>query len=138
MKVKLALAAGGIVLLIISAAVGWYLYNKPHTGVENVEADIHITAADLYNDFEHDEALANKKYLNKVIEVTGNVSEVQNVNGSQIILLSSTSDAGGVSCQLTNDENNKKSTVKKSTTITIKGRCSGYLMDVNLVDCLLE
>ncbi|MEP6596582.1 MAG: hypothetical protein ABJA71_11585, partial [Ginsengibacter sp.] len=136
MKVKLAILAGGI--FIICAAIGWYMYNKPHKGVAGIEADIKIQAADLYNDYQRDETLANKKYLNKVIEVTGNVSEVQNVNGSQIILLSSTGDMGGVSCQLANDESNRKIIVKKSTTVTIKGKCSGYLMDVNLVDCVLK
>ena len=138
MKVKLAIAAGIVILLLIGAAVAWRLYNKPHMGVANIETDMRMSAADLYNDFQRDETLANKKYLNKVIEVSGNVSEIQNVNGSQIILLSSTGDMGGVSCQLTNDENNKKLTIKKSTTITVKGKCSGYLMDVNLVDCVLK
>ena len=138
MKVKLAIVAGCIV---ICAAIGWFIYNmynEPHKGVADVKPDIQTTAADLYNDFQRDETAANKKYLNKVIEVTGNVSEVQNVNGSQIILLSSTGDMGGISCQLTNDENSKRNIVKKSTIITVKGKCSGYLMDVNLVDCVLK
>ena len=137
MKVKLAIVAGCVVILIICAAIGWHLYNKPHKGVADIEADVHITATELYNDFQRDENLANKKYLNKVIEVTGNVSDVQNVNGSTIILLSSGGDMGGISCQLTNDKNNKTD-IKKSTTIRVKGKCSGFLMDVNLVDCVLK
>lgn len=137
MKVRQGVIAGILLIIIVCAAAGWYLYNKPHEGVGNVEADIRISATDLFNDYQKDENLANKKYLNKVIEVTGNVSDLQNVNGSQLILLSSNSDDGGVSCQLTNDEKNKIP-VKKSATITIKGKCTGYLMDVNLVDCVLK
>lgn len=137
MRVKLAIIAGILAIIIIMAVTGWYIYNKPHQGIADAVTDMQITATDLYSDFQKDENLANKKYLNKIIEVTGNVAEVQNVNGSQIILLSSTSDMGGVSCQLTKDGNNKK-TVKKSTTVTVKGKCSGYLMDVNLVDCVLK
>src|SRR5436853_7260866 len=121
MKVKLAIIAGRVMLLIIFAAIGWYMYNKPHKGVADIDADVRITAIDLYSDFHHDENFANKKYLNKVIEVTGNVSDIQNVNGSQIILLSSTGDMGGISCQLTNDADNQKKIVKTSTTITVKG-----------------
>jgi hypothetical protein len=138
MKVKLAIAAGIVILLLICAAVGWHQYNKPHTGVRDVEPDVRMSASDLFNDFQRDEAVANKKYLSKVIEVTGTVSEVENVNGSQIVLLSSAGDMAGVSCQLTNDEQNKKLQIKKSTKITVKGKCSGYLMDVNLVDCVLR
>ena len=66
------------------------------------------------------------------------MSDIQNVNGSQIILLGSAEAMGGVSCKLSNEEKDKKITAKKSTTVTIKGRCSGYLMDVNLVDCILK
>ena len=106
-------------------------------GVADIEADVRMTATDLYDDFQHDETLANKKYLNKVIEVTGTVSEVQNVNGSQIILLDSGRDMGGISGQLANDKNNKAD-IKKSTIITVKGKCSGFLIDVNLVDCVLK
>jgi hypothetical protein len=136
LKVKPALAGMGILLLI--AIAGLYLYNKPHTGVSNVDTDLNITAAALLKDFEQDEKLANNKYLNKVIEVTGNVTDIQNVNGSQIILLGSDVAVGGVSCKMSNDKNIKKQLPKKSTTITIKGKCSGYLMDVNLVDCIIK
>ena len=94
--------------------------------------------SDAASYYQNDEATANKKYLNKVIEVTGNIADIQNVNGSQIILLSTKDEMGGVNCQLSNSEKDKDITLKKSTTITIKGRCSGYLMDVNLVDCILK
>ena len=137
MKKKLVLAGIGIIVIII-ASTGWYLYNKPHSGVSNIDADVKITAGDLFRDYQNDEATANKKYLNKVIEVTGNIADIQNVNGSQIILLSTKDEMGGVNCQLSNSEKDKDITLKKSTTITIKGRCSGYLMDVNLVDCILK
>ena len=136
-KVKPALA-GIAILLIIFASIGWYLYNKPHQGISNAETDLHITSVDLYNDFQRNETLANQKYLNKIIEVTGNISDVKNVNGSKIIFLNSNEAMGEVSCKLSNDDNPKNITAKKSTTITIKGKCTGYTMDVNLVDCIIK
>ncbi|MEO6452826.1 MAG: hypothetical protein ABIN97_02075 [Ginsengibacter sp.] len=137
MKAKVALTGVGLVLLIIALIV-YYLYNKPHTGISNIDTDVNITSTDFYKDFQQDETLANKKYLNKVIEVTGKVSDVQNTNGSQIIFLGSGDDMGGISCKLSNDESNKKPMPKVSATITIKGKCSGYTMDVNLVDCIIK
>ncbi len=135
MKAK-PVVAGACIVLAVLAAVGWYLYNKPHSGLAGVNADVQVTASQLYNDFEVNEALANKKYLNKVIEVKGNIADIQNENGSQIILLSTDKSLGGVSCRLMNAKNNIA--FKKFETVTIKGKCSGYLMDVNLVDCLLK
>jgi hypothetical protein len=138
MKVKLAIAAGIALLLIIVAIIGWYIYNKPHQGIAGSKTDITIKAGDLYKDFERNEAVANKKYLNKIIEVTGNIAEVQDVNGTSVILLEAENEAGGISCQLTNDENNKKILEKKPSEVTVKGKCSGFLIDVNLVDCVLR
>ncbi len=143
-KIKLALAGVGFVL-IICAFTGWYLYNKPHTGVSNIDAEVQITAVDLFNDFQRDSTTASMKYLDKVIEVTGNITDIQNAGGSQIIFLSSNDAMGGVNCKLSSDKDNKNITAKKSTTVTIKGRCSGYLRDealgigdVNLVDCIVR
>lgn len=136
-KIKPVLAGVGI-LLVIFALIGWYLYNKPHTGISNIDAEMKTAAADLFNEFQRDEAAANKKYLNKVIEVTGNIADIQNVNGSQIIFLSSNDAMGGVSCRLNNADNKKNAIPGKSATVIIKGRCSGYTMDVNLVDCILK
>jgi len=137
MNLKRALSAG-IILLIICVASGLYLYNKPHKSVADLDASIQISADSLYNDYQNDENNANKKYLNKVIEVTGTISDIQNVNGSQIILLSASQSLGGISCRLFNNGNNKPITNKKNTTITVKGKCSGFLMDVDLVDCVVK
>ena len=47
MKVKLAIIAGSVILLLICAAVGWYMYNKPHQGVADIKADISLVPLQL-------------------------------------------------------------------------------------------
>jgi hypothetical protein len=114
---------------------GFYLYNKPHTGVNNIKPDITIQADDLYKQYNENESAANKKFLNKVIAVMGNVDEIDKTDSTYIILLKKNTDMGGISCNLFNAKN---ATVQRGKTITVKGRCTGFLMDVALTDCVIE
>src|SRR6187402_1797583 len=91
-----------IVLLIIVAGgllAGYLILNKPHPKAED-QTGIAITSTELFAAFKNDEAAANKKYLNKVIAVSGQlVSSEKNQDGQTVaILLGDTGDdllAGG-------------------------------------------
>ncbi len=130
-----------IIILIlcgaIAAATGLYLFNKPRESVADMKTELRSEAALLVADFESDEQKANEKYLGKVIEVTGVVS-VSNINeqGELNVTLMG-GDLAGVGCQF---ENTKKAVNKKiniGDTVTIKGICTGILIDVVLVDCVI-
>ncbi len=127
---------GGIVLLCF---IGWgfYLYNKPHANTANQKADFIISTVDLYTAFQKDETTANKKFLGKVIEVKGSVYAVQTGTKNTNILMDA-SEMGGVNCSFSNEEPHSLQSLKKGNIITVKGRCTGFLMDVNLVDCVLK
>ena len=114
---------------------GFFLYNKPRAGVENIKPDITIKAGDLYKQYNEDEAASNTKFLNKIIRVSGTVDQVEKSDSAYIILLKQKEDAGGVSCNLFAHTNNN---IQRGKTITMKGKCTGFLMDVALTDCLIE
>ncbi|HEY4154582.1 MAG TPA: hypothetical protein VGM24_04125, partial [Puia sp.] len=80
---------------------------------------------------------ANKKFLGKVIEVTGSISGIQKDTGNAGILMDATA-MGGVNCGFSKTALPGLQLLKTGDTIRIKGRCTGFLMDVNLVDCVLE
>ena len=134
---KKYLFIGGI-LLIGLVAWGFYLYNKPHTSTAHERPDFSIPAVDLYNAYQKDESGANNKFLGKVIEVKGSVSEVHPGKGNTDILMDATATGGGVNCSFPNIPLSQLQTLKKGNIITVKGRCTGFLMDVNLVDCVTE
>ena len=123
------------ILLLCAAGWGFYLYNKPRTGVENKQADITISAADLYKQYNDNETAANQKFLNKIISVTGTADEVNQTDSTYTILLKNEADMGGVSCSLFD---NKAAAIAKGKTVTVKGKCTGYLMDVALTDCVIS
>ncbi len=130
-----ALVAIPVLLLLCLLIWFVYEYRKPHTDVADKTTAIFIKAVDLYKDFNSDEAAANAKYLDKIIEVTGAVDHTENANGATLILLSADQMMGGISCKMFDAKN---STVQKGQQITIKGKCSGFLSDVNLVDCVIK
>ena len=124
---------GILVLGIIGAFVGYKIYNKPHVDVAEASADITISANKILEEFSTDETTANTKYLEKIVEVKGVVTEARIEKGKGIISLKTNDDFGSVLCHLSEESTKKMSIVKEGQTITVKGICTGYLMDVILI-----
>jgi len=135
MKKKYLLIAGAIWIPLVLA--GLYFYNKPHRNAGGLSADASLTAVELYSQFQTNEPDANKKYLDKIIEVTGKVTDVQQQGNSSSIQLDGGSPAGGINCSIAAD-GSRMPLPAKGAAIVVKGRCAGFLMDVNLVDCVIE
>ncbi len=143
MRKKRTILWAGILLLILAAAGrAFYLYNKPHQGTEGVRADWTLEADSLYSRYSTDEKTADAKYMGKVIEVIGKVAEIQRNGQSEIWILSPQAGGGGINCQMAADEKgrgtNTAEGVKAGDIVKVKGRCTGFLMDVNLSDCIGE
>jgi DNA/RNA endonuclease YhcR with UshA esterase domain len=132
MKIK-KIIIGILVLGIIGAFIAYKMYNKPHVNVEEASADISITADKILNDFSSDENSANLKYLDKIIEVKGVVSEINIEKG--IITIETNDDFGSVLCHLSEEASRKISGLQEGQIIVVKGICTGFLMDVILVKC---
>lgn len=132
---KKQLIFAGVLLCLAAMAWGFYLYNKPRSGVDAAKADASITADSLYSHFANNEQQANQIYGNKVVEVTGVVALVQPGKEGASIILSAHSDmGGGVNCSLASGQ--RADNLLVGQPVKIKGRCTGYLMDVNLVDAV--
>lgn len=122
-----------LILSIIGGFFGYKIYNKPHVNVAKTSSDITINASDLLNDFATDEASANTKYLDKIIEVKGEISSLKIEDGKGIVSLKTNDDFGSVRCTLSETATQKMNTLKEGDQVTVKGICTGYLMDVILV-----
>jgi hypothetical protein len=72
-----------------------------------------------------------------VLEVKGTVSAVS-VKGPIVNIQLNASKLGGINCNLFPIESNDRQLPAIGRVLTIKGRCTGFLMDVNLVDCVIE
>ena len=127
-----------IVILIVGFVgvfVAYKMYNKPHVNVVDTKSDIILSASKILNDFSTDENVANKLYLEKIIKINGTISELNIEKERGIITLKTTDDFGSVLCHLSEGGMKKMKTLKVGQTITLKGICTGFLMDVILVKC---
>jgi tRNA_anti-like len=121
-----------LLFIIAAAAYAWiFVWNKPATNVLTSTA-IKIPANDLFDAYLKNEQEANTLYLEKILEVTGEIMNVSvNAEGSTVVLLKTKDSMFGVNCTL----EQKAIVMKEGEQVTLKGICTGYLTDVVLIRC---
>ncbi|MBK8700792.1 MAG: hypothetical protein IPN29_15115 [Saprospiraceae bacterium] len=124
-----------IILGILGAGFGYYHYNRPVSSLSGSSADISLTPNDLLTAFESNETEANGKYLDKVIQVSGQVSKVEVSAGKTSVYLKTSNEMSSVICEM--EDGFDPAMASTGTNITIKGKCTGYLMDVVLVQAVV-
>jgi hypothetical protein len=121
-----------IALSAILAAI--YMYNLKHTDMAKAKPDFVITASALQKAFELDEIAASKKYINKILEVSGKISSIKPADKNVVsISLLTESDISSVIC--TFPAVSDPANFTNANEITLRGECSGFLMDVLMNNC---
>ncbi len=130
-----------IVFCVSAIALGIYAYveyNRESPDLADTKPLENTTASVLIDAYSNEEDAANKKYLGKVIEVSGTVVEVLNLQDTALtVLLGDTVNMSRVSCSF---DKNHIAAAKKlvvGNNVSVKGICTGYLMDVELNRCLI-
>jgi tRNA_anti-like len=114
--------------------IGYRMYTKPHRSVADAKATT-VDAVKIATAYETNETEANSQYLDKILEVKGEVTEVtKNQKGETVIALKGT-DMSGVRCTI---EGAAPQDIKNGTSLTLKGICTGYLTDVVMVRCVVQ
>ena len=110
------------------------MINKSHDDIESLTTEVKISSSELFTTYEQDEISANNKYLDKVIEVEGKVSQVKtDDHGKTKVHLATDDMIFEVICELDDFSNHKRKTFEIGENIVLKGICSGYLSDVIIV-----
>lgn len=136
-KSKLIIIAS-LVIIASAALYGWKEYSRGHVTTAAIKPAGEKAAPDLVAAFEADEIKANELYNDKVILVTGKVQKVGIENNIVSISLTGNSAMSGVLCQFEKTEAEKLRDIKPGDMVSIKGICTGYLMDVILTRCVLN
>ena len=121
-----------IALSAILAAL--YMYNLKHTDMAKAKPDFVISASLLQKAFEDDETAASTRYINKILEVTGTIASVKPAENNILsISLVTGSDLSSVICTFPAIADPSK--FMNGDQITLRGECSGFLLDVLLNNC---
>lgn len=137
MKKNLKIALIVITIIALSgAAAGFYMFNLKPKDLGKVKPDFIVTASELQSSFEENETAAALKYVNKIVEVSGEVGSVEpGENNSVNISLKTNSSFSSVICTFPSGA--VSGSIKEGSQISIRGECSGYLMDVLLNNCVV-
>lgn len=124
-----------ILLGFIGAISIWlYVFKKSDLSVASRSVEVEITVNELVRQFESNEEIANKEFLDKIILVIGNVESVNEDSLGVSIYLKDPDEIAGVLCSFSSGSIDIKA-ISEGETLKVKGLCSGYLMDVVLNKC---
>lgn len=121
-----------IILLSFFIFTYLYIFQQPHRDYIGEKANILLSSHELFVQYQKDEELSNKAYLNKLIEVNGTVTSIEKSLSSINILLDNS-----LFCIFESNISNK---YKEGDIIKIKGRCVGYddiFSQVRLDQCVI-
>jgi hypothetical protein len=112
-----------LLMLIVIAILAYNYIYKDHRDIKSEEAVFILKSTDLSNEFTVNPSASEKKYLNKTIEVTGDITEL---NAFDLTL------DDNIFCQFSDK-------IKvKSNIVSVKGRFIGYdnlLEQIKLDQC---
>jgi hypothetical protein len=123
-------------LIFLGGFIAYKMYNKPHVNVAETSSDVSLEAVKIVDDFSSDEIMANTTYLDKIVQVSGIINSIKTENETVIVALAGNS-FGDVLCYLSEESKTKVNTLKEGQRVTLKGICTGFLLDVVLVKCAL-
>lgn len=122
--------------LLLAGMYGVFLYNKPVQSLRNVEPFVEIGSNELLEAFEADEAAANDKFLDKVLLVNGVIDKIEESEGRVNIFLKTKNPLSSITCEL--EQTDLLDKYKSGDPISVKGLCSGYLMDVVMIKSVIN
>ena len=116
-----------LALIIFIAIVGCGICNRSETKKnEQQDPEVIVTAETLIKDYRENEVSADDKYRNKILEVTGVVSQVKKESLSRVIvILQKPKTYWGVKCQLKKEYKDEAGDLRAGDKITVIGKCTG-------------
>ncbi|MDQ3071957.1 MAG: OB-fold putative lipoprotein [Bacteroidota bacterium] len=134
----------GVVLIpcLIGGIWAYLEWNRTRTSTADLTPDFRLEAATIGKEFSADSATAGKKYLGKILEVTGTVSDIETDQEKNVNLMLAAGE-GSIQCTFLGEANKKARTIAKGEEVTVRGNCTGYLSDelfgseLKMNNCLL-
>jgi hypothetical protein len=123
-RIGIIVAVAGVV---ISGAVGLYMFNMPHRDVQKTRADYSLASSEIVAEYLADAEAANSKYLaadgdSKVLEISGTVSKIsEDFDGKKVVLLKAASDKAGVKATFTAETSANTANLEVGQKVTLKG-----------------
>lgn len=116
---------GLLIAVLAIALVVWYVFNEKFEDTSKQKADYTITATDLLNEFRENDSLANKKYTEKILAVSGVVSEIESADTTANVKFSDSTTGSYIIFAFQQQHLGEARKLQKGQSVSIKGSCSG-------------
>ena len=119
------LLIGFVVLAAIGAGIYWYVATDKFADTKERKASFTVSAIDFIREFEKSDSAANKKYTDKIITVSGTVSEIEPADTTVNIKFVDTTSGSYAIFAFQEQHIAEAKTLKVGDSVSIKGSCSG-------------
>ena len=129
-----------VLLVLVSVVCLWgYLeFSKPaDIDISKNEYVEKVAIEELIAMFQNNETEANTAFIEKIIEVRGVIKDITFLNDRHTILLNSKGFSKNyVMCDMAPLGDTRIDQLTIGDTVTLKGVCKGYLLDVIMLNCI--
>lgn len=130
MKKKHFLIIAGLIALVVAYFV-WDNFLRTAPSMKRLDADYRVNAIEFYAEFEESEEAANAKYLNRIVEVVGEVENIEVTDESKPVISLKTEGFGVIKCTMESDlKSSELEKIRPNSTLVIRAECIGMLLDV--------
>lgn len=127
-----------LVLVLVVGIYGWREYHREQESTADLKISFTKSATQIVQEFEKNEITANTLYNDKVLAINGKIVQINITDTTQQIILAGVVSSGGVVCDFESNQRAQLKELKVGSEIKVVGVCTGYLMDVVLVRCIIK
>lgn len=133
---KWILKAGLVLVTVAATVIGFNIVSKQaekkifyetFNSIDNVKADYSLAAGDMLNEFLTNDTASNKKYAEKVLEVSGTVAAVETAADSTSTIRFEDSTGSYAIFSMEKSQIDRVKNIKTGEVVSIKGVCSGSI-----------
>ena len=137
MRPKTMIAVAATIALVGGGRYAWSEFNRGLAETDTMPVKESVTADALYQAFSSDEKAATDRFVGhveQVIQVSGTIRSVDPTSNDRINVTLETGDAlAGVVCEF--EKNDMPNEWKAGDQASIKGICTGMLLDIVFIRC---
>jgi len=124
-----------VIIVIVGGLYGIYSYNKNPVDTRDESADFEISAPGIVKEFSANEDASTKKYVDKILIVTGEIKEID--ISTSTLFLDGSDPLITITCSFYANESNRLKKLKSGDIVKVKGKCTGKLIDIVMNNCIL-
>lgn len=115
-----------VVIVTVAALYVYREYNRKPADITSLKPELSVDASDLIAEFNENDSLANKKYLGKLVEVSGSIGSIDSSIQHITLVLGIDNNSSSIRCNMDSSMGLPTSQLINKQ-VRIKGICTGFI-----------